>query len=83
MGLLENISVYPNPSSGIFSINYERARNIEIDLKIVDVLGNVIHSKKLPQSEMTVDLSTEKSGYYFLVLENGDFVKSIKLNLVK
>ena len=83
MNRFEKVSVYPNPSSGIFNIDLREEPRLEAELKVVDVMGNIIHSEKLAHSDLTIDLSKEAAGNYFLVLESGDLVKAIKLNLVK
>ncbi len=69
---LNNISIYPNPSTGIFNISLG---NITPNLiEVYDLTGKIILSKKdivTSNSELTIDLSTASQGVYFVkIIEN-------------
>jgi hypothetical protein len=58
------VSVYPNPSTGIFTItNSEELIN---ELTIYDLQGRMIINKSVNNLESTVDLSPYNSGVYIL-----------------
>jgi hypothetical protein len=58
------VSVYPNPSTGIFTItNSEELIN---ELTIYDLQGRMIINKSVNNLESTVDLSSYNSGVYIL-----------------
>lgn len=59
----ENVSIYPNPSSGLFSI--KGLKNIK-SVNVFDVTGKNIYSKK---NTSLVDLSGKHKGLYFLQIE--------------
>lgn len=61
------ITVYPNPSKGIYIVQAEGI----IEYKIYNTVGQLIESKKI--NVKTIDLSTQPSGIYTLQLltENG------------
>ena len=70
------ISIYPNPSDGIFSI----AMNGTYNLEIVDVTGRLVESTEFTDNA-EIDISTEIKGIYFLKFfnENGTAVKKIMI----
>jgi hypothetical protein len=69
------ISVYPNPSNGIFNITTENSASFEI----ADVLGKVIVSDKLNTGNNQLNLSTTPNGIYFLKINFDGKSKIIKL----
>lgn len=64
---LNNIQIYPNPSTGIYNIS---AGNSTIDeIVVYDVMGKIINSNKNIQtdgSNSTIDLTSISSGIYFV-----------------
>ena len=60
------ISVYPDPSSGIFNVSLKQ--DIPIQLKIYNVLGQCIHQQSGSGTEMQVNLSNQPDGMYYLQL---------------
>lgn len=60
-----NFSIYPNPSSGEFSI---RAQGV-FSYEVVDVTGRIINSKSNVQDLTTVNISKYSSGVYFVRLK--------------
>ena len=67
---LNNLSVnlYPNPSNGIFSINFKNVNTKKI-IEIYNVLGERVYSTNLFEEKTEIDLSTEKKGIYFFQLK--------------
>ncbi len=65
-------SVFPNPSSGIFSISgYDK--NIPKKICVYDVYGNCLLKKDAQNNpEVKVDLEAYPKGIYFLELTSGD-----------
>ena len=72
----ENISVYPNPSNGIFNIENEGSTIIEI----FDILGNQITTQKANVGDTMVDLNGFTAGIYFakITTENNQ-TQTVKL----
>ncbi|MES2565560.1 MAG: T9SS type A sorting domain-containing protein [Bacteroidota bacterium] len=68
----EMISVYPNPSSGVFTINFN-TQITEAKISVYGVLGNCI-STKVCKNVMTdhLDLGCEIKGIYFMEIISGD-----------
>ncbi|MBN2663305.1 MAG: T9SS type A sorting domain-containing protein, partial [Bacteroidales bacterium] len=72
---LINISLYPNPSTGIFTIQNATG----FDIVISDVNGKIILTKKLDNNTSTINLSGYANGIYFIEFSNKDVVKTMKL----
>jgi len=84
VGMSENendalIGMYPNPASG--SVTIIPARNMKADLKVFNSLGaEVITRTNLDlRSNYLLDISTLKSGIYFIRVSSGDLRQTLKL----
>lgn len=75
---LENIQVFPNPSSGVWNIT-----NIEdnANYQLLDASGRIIQSKAetIIGGHLKIDLSDYPAGFYFLKVSTDDGSKSFKL----
>ncbi len=63
------ISVYPNPSTGIISVDIGLNDKQDIDVKVYDVLGHLVYretKKQTHQKHMQVDLSGSPAGFYVI-----------------
>ncbi|SDW22179.1 Por secretion system C-terminal sorting domain-containing protein [Lutibacter oricola] len=81
-----NFSMYPNPSSGIFNINFLSKNNSDdIKVKLFDLTGRLIELKNYTQNGISfskeIDFSHISSGTYIIKLEQGN--QSISKHLVK
>ena len=77
-----NIVVYPNPSKEIF--NLVTGKNEISEIKVYDVLGKVVWSKKdfeVSNSEIQLNLSSVSSGVYFLRITSHN--KSVVRRIIK
>ena len=86
---------YPNPFNPSTKIRYAipavistEGRNLNVTLKIFDVLGNEIATlvnevKSVGSYEVNFDASKLSSGVYFYKLEAGSFVETKKMMLMK
>lgn len=77
---LKNISVYPNPSNGIFNISLGDIEPTSIE--VYDLTGKIIVSKKevlISNFETSIDLSKASQGIYFVKINtnNQNVVKRI------
>ena len=75
---LENdVSVYPNPASGIINIDI---KNVKVQsLKIINVIGEVVYQSASISSKSTVDVSTFAKGIYSIefIINNTKVVKKL------
>ena len=71
-----NVTVFPNPTSGIITIGLPEANFSYI---ITDVLGNVVESNNVSGNKTTVDLSNNAKGAYLVKVstENGSITKKV------
>jgi ELWxxDGT repeat protein len=61
----QTLLVYPNPSTGIFTVT----SSIQLsELRIYNVLGKLIETKKINSKEISIDLSGKEKGIYFYEL---------------
>lgn len=70
---LENnsISIFPNPSEGIFSISVKNSAQ-HLSLQIYNAFGQLIKTQKIGLQEHTLNLENEAKGVYFISLYNNE-----------
>lgn len=74
-----DISVYPNPSKGIFTIEADSYYDIEVfDLSGRKIMDNSDATKNLPLQH-TLDLSNQPPGIYFIRFQNAKTVQTEKI----
>ncbi len=72
----ESISIYPNPSNGIFNLN-SRITNGRV--LVCNTLGEVVYQSMINSPTVTIDLSGQSSGIYFVTVrtEQTSFTQKI------
>lgn len=73
---LEMISVYPNPTSGIFTLDVNG--NDHLNLEIYNSIGELIF-KEIIHSNKTIDLSNNADGVFFVRIINNEQFKTFKI----
>lgn len=77
------VSIYPNPSNGLFNLNYSNATHI----KVFNTLGNVILQENLKENSSnglkTIDLSSFANGIYLVSVSNDKGTSNHKIVLEK
>lgn len=80
-----NFFVYPNPSSGFITIKYSDVKIIVGEIRIENVLGQLIYSKKINTSGVAlnenIDLSGYSKGIYFVQINTGGATEVKKIIL--
>ncbi len=80
-----NFKVYPNPSTGLFFLEFDSESNIQFLISIIDVQGRgIIEERKIQTNTKSIiefDLSEFEEGNYFLMLKssNGEVLESISI----
>jgi Secretion system C-terminal sorting domain/SprB repeat len=74
--------VMPNPSNGIFTIQIELNQAQETNLQITNVLGQVLRTYQFNTQNITlpVDISEQAAGVYFITLQNGSQIQTMKIS---
>jgi parallel beta-helix repeat protein len=70
-----DLSVYPNPSNGIFNINVTTPSQVTI----LNLLGKVIYAEQLAVGVNSINLSQFANGIYLLKAESNGNSKTIRL----
>lgn len=68
------ISIYPNPSKGLFNLDIQTSDNSDINYIIYDIIGNTIKTGTIQvsgnQAKMMINLNEGSKGIYLLRLMN-------------
>jgi hypothetical protein len=83
----EQVKVYPNPTTGIFTFQANKLQLITNSrIEVFNVLGEMVYSQLSlkdfqDNSQLTIDLSSNPNGVYFyrVVKESGEMVGSGKV----
>ena len=70
-----DMNVFPNPTNGIVSIeleDYILTRDNIVTIEVIDVLGNLIHTKLVSEQNISISLGDFPKGLYFIQLLNND-----------
>ena len=82
---INNLDVYPNPSRDIFNVTFTSEDAQDLDVRIINVVGEVVYTENLEQfvGEYTksIDLATYTKGVYFLEITTNNGVVNKKLIL--
>ena len=80
-GLMASFSVYPNPTSGSFTVNIVNTVNSDLTISLTNIQGQVIYRNvvnKVLNHQETID-NQLATGLYFLTVNNGQEVKVQKV----
>ena len=76
-----DIQIFPNPSTGLFTIQTTKGEQLS-SLEVYNAFGKLIYqTDNLKSTEVTIDLSGNSSGIYFLKLSNNNKIHSRKILL--
>jgi hypothetical protein len=83
--LFDNITVYPNPNSGVFTLNFTTQQTGKAEINILDILGKIVYSEKYFtfQNENIKEINVGKitSGAYILRVKINEKVYDCKLQI--
>lgn len=78
-----DISMYPNPTKGMVTVEFNTTSIYDIDLAVLDITGKLIlHKQYTADEQIKFNMSDQVSGMYFvkLKLDDKQFVKKLILN---
>ena len=64
-----NVLIYPNPSSGVFTLSFAELPNENTEIKLVNNLGQVLYSGRAQAQIQQYDFSYLASGSYHLLIQ--------------
>jgi len=81
---LGTISVYPNPSNGLFNVDFNLNNELNATVQVTNVLGETICAKALGTinglNKSAIDISTAAPGVYYVTVLSND--KTVYNNMV-
>ncbi len=77
------VSVFPNPSNGLFTVELNSLIENHIEMLIQDISGSIVYKTILLADYQTFDLNNELSNGVYLVTLNRIFNKTFKLVIQK
>ena len=73
----EDVAIYPNPSNGVFTISVSNLHATQVELTILNVIGNEIYRETLRIHELklskTINLDRHAKGLYYVKLEADNY----------
>ncbi|GAA3620737.1 T9SS type A sorting domain-containing protein [Flavivirga jejuensis] len=73
------VTAAPNPTTDKVTIKFNNAITTENEFNILDMNGRLIKSQKSNKLQETIDLSSFKSGVYFVKISNEKYIKTLRL----
>lgn len=86
--ILNNVKVYPNPISDYLNLTYSINRDVNVTIKIMDVLGNEIttlFAERLTEGEHSNSFSIASritSGFYFIRVSVGNEIITKRISVL-
>ena len=81
VALNNEISIYPNPSNGVFAVSMDNITSLKYE--VYNVLGQSVQRGELTSANNTVNLTTSQNGIYILKLTDEAANKTVTRKIVK
>ena len=78
---LSSTMIYPNPSSGQLTIDFDVSKVAKLKIKLVNVLGKQVYTNILTSENKTINLENLQKGMYFMMLSENDYYVTKKIIL--
>ncbi len=76
--LSENITLYPNPNNGNFTIDLNNKEIKDVSIEIYNVYGNRVYSKEFKNDLITISIDNLAIGVYFVKVKSDVINKELK-----
>ena len=74
------LSIFPNPSSGKFTIQTSaQQKNTGVD--ICNTVGEIVYSATINGTQNNIDISTQPAGIYFVKINSADGLQTLKITI--
>lgn len=80
-----SITIYPNPSNGVFNVQFTSDSTNEIKINVHDIRGREVYTKSFTNNGFfneAIQLNQSQSGVYILTIQDGD-KKEVKKIIVE
>jgi hypothetical protein len=74
-----NISIYPNPNNGTFTVSGKNDFLVNSNLEIYDILGKLLFQQKLHKNETEINLENFSKGIYIAKITTNDTILNSKI----
>ena len=83
--VFNNFKVYPNPSNGIFNLEFNSKNTSDVEINIYDMMGRSILTRIFKNKSTTflesINIQNISSGVYILQVKRGNEISSQKLQI--
>lgn len=69
---LISTKIYPNPSSGQLTIDFDTSKIQQLKIRLIDILGKQVYSDVLTSTNKTLNLDNLQKGMYFALFSGGN-----------
>ncbi|PCJ63906.1 MAG: hypothetical protein COA58_14845 [Bacteroidetes bacterium] len=84
---IEGVNVYPNPSAGMFTLDLTLKASQNLELDVVNSLGQVVAHKSYfataGDNKLVLDLTNQENGLYFIKMKAGNQIKNTRVYIIK
>jgi len=83
--VFNNFKVYPNPSNGIFNVEFNSRSTSNVEIKLFDIMGRNILKRVFKNNSTMfnerINIQNISSGIYILQVKRGNEISSQKLQI--
>ena len=80
---IQAVSVYPNPTNGLFTLQYSMTGDELVDISVINILGQKIYNKQSLKTVLDyqdqINLSNQPTGLYMVTFQTSNKVTTVKL----
>jgi PKD repeat protein len=80
------LSISPNPSQGLFNINFGEAVEGSVSIKVYSILGQEVRnfeSRRASASTFVLDLTASDKGVYFIQITSAKGVQTTRVSITR
>ncbi len=74
-----DISIYPNPSKGVFNVQLKNNLEPNATLRVLNTFGQEVYKNPLTSTNHTINISGLSDGFYFVNILNGSTSSTFKI----
>jgi hypothetical protein len=82
----DHLSIYPNPSTGIVTVNFSNTKQTDANITISNSIGQVVkefNNMKLLNNKTDLDLTSLENGLYYVNIKGGEINGTLPVNLFR